>query len=244
MPDRPDLPDAITACLFDMDGVLTKTATVHAKAWKETFDAVLEERDGDGFTPFDIKRDYGEYVDGKPREDGVRDFLASRDIELPEGDPDDAPGTGTVNAVGNRKNEALLKVLERDGVDVFDGSVRFVRAALAAGLRTAVVSSSANTVQALEAGGISDLFEARVDGVTIREEHLKGKPAPDTFLLGARKLGLEARDCAVFEDALAGVQAGRAGDFGYVVGVNRADQAEALKEHGADVVVDDLEELL
>lgn len=244
---RPQLPDEITACLFDMDGVLTRTATVHAKAWAEAFDALLQQRakqQGTPFTPFDAHGDYTAYVDGKPRADGVRDFLASRDITLPEGAPDDPPEAETVNGVGNAKNVQLLEVLKRDGVPVFDSSVAFVRAVRAAGLRTAVVSSSANTVAMLTSAGILDLFSERVDGTTIAAEHVKGKPAPDTFLLAAERLGVEAAACAVFEDALAGVQAGRAGHFGLVVGVNRADQADALREHGADVVVDDLAELL
>ncbi len=238
---RPDLPETIKACLFDMDGVLTRTATVHAKAWGEAFDALLAKR-GDT-TPFS-PTDYTRYVDGKPRADGVRDFLASRKITLPEGADDDPVDAETVNGVGNAKNQKLLEVLERDGVEVFDGSVRFLHAARAAGLRTAVVSSSANTVAALTAAGILDLMEERVDGTTIKSEGLKGKPAPDTFLLAAKRLGLEPSACAVLEDAIAGVEAGRAGNFGWVVGVNRANQAAELKAHGADVVVDDLEELL
>ncbi len=244
---RPKLPDEIHACLFDMDGVLTQTATVHAKAWAEAFDALLERHakaSGEPFVAFDARRDYTAWVDGKPRADGVRDFLASRQITLPEGSSDDPPTAETVNGVGNAKNVKLLEVLARDGVPVFDSSVRFVGAARAAGLRTAVVSSSANTAAMLTSAGILDLFEERVDGVTIATEHVKGKPAPDTFLLAAERLGVAASACAVFEDALAGVAAGRAGHFGLVVGVNRADQADALREHGADIVVDDLAELL
>ena len=244
---RPKVPEGIAACLFDMDGVLTRTATVHAKAWAEAFDALLQRRADEGgpaFVPFDPGADYTAHVDGKPREAGVRDFLASRDITLPEGSPEDPPSAETVRGVGNAKNEKLLEVLERDGVEVFDGSVRFLKAAKAAGLRTAVVSSSANTVAALTAAGILDLMEERVDGTTIASEGIPGKPAPDTFLLAATRLGLTPAQCAVFEDALAGVEAGRAGDFGWVVGVDRAGQRAALLERGADVVVDDLEELL
>lgn len=244
---RPDLPDGIAACLFDMDGVLTRTATVHAKAWAEAFDALLQRRadaGGPAFVPFDPASDYTAHVDGKPREDGVRDFLASRGITLPEGTGDDPPTAETVKGVGNAKNAKLLEVLERDGVEVFDGSVRFLHAARDAGLRTAVVSSSANTVAALTSAGLLDLMEERVDGTTIASEGIKGKPAPDTFLLAATRLGLAPAACAVFEDALAGVQAGRAGDFGWVVGVDRAGQRAALLEHGADIVVDDLAELL
>ncbi len=239
------LPDGIKACLFDMDGVLTRTASVHAKAWKEAFDAFLERRDGEGYTPFDIERDYTAYVDGKPREAGVRDFLASRDIELPEGSDDDGADADSITGIGNAKNDKLLEVLERDGVDVFEPSIDFVRAARAQGLRTGVVSSSKNTTAALEAAGIRDLFEAQVDGNTLNDEGIRGKPAPDAFLLAAERLGIAASATAVFEDAISGVQAGRAGGFGYVVGVDQAGQADALREHGADVVVsEDLGELM
>jgi beta-phosphoglucomutase family hydrolase len=240
------LPDTIRACLFDLDGVLTKTAVVHAAAWKEMFDEFLRRRSeqtGDSFVPFDSKEDYDRYVDGKPRYDGVRSFLASRGIELPEGSPDDPPDADTVAGLGNRKNELVLALLRRDGVQAYDGSVRYVEAVREAGLPCAVVSSSANTQEVLQAAGIEHLFELRVDGLTARAENLKGKPAPDTFLAAAQKLGVEPAAAAVFEDALAGVEAGRAGDFGYVVGVDRTGQAEALREHGADVVVQDLSEL-
>ncbi|MGH8969929.1 MAG: beta-phosphoglucomutase family hydrolase [Actinomycetes bacterium] len=241
------LPDGVTACLFDLDGVLTDTASVHNAAWTEMFDAFLRhraERTGEAFVPFDPDGDYETYVDGKPRPDGVRDFLASRGIELPEGDPDDPPGAETVNGLGNRKNEALTRRIHDDGVKVFEGSRRYMEAARDAGLRRAVVSSSANTADVLGVTGLAPLVELRVDGVTIREEGLKGKPAPDTFLRCAERLGVRPDQAAVFEDALAGVQAGRAGAFGLVVGVNRGDQREALREHGADIVVDDLAELL
>jgi beta-phosphoglucomutase family hydrolase len=236
------LPDAIRACLFDMDGVLTETATIHAAAWKEMFDAFLERRGAS--PPFDEVRDYDDHVDGKPRYDGVRSFLASRDIELPEGSPDDPPDAETVCGLGNRKNELVQKLIRERGVDAFPGSVRFVHAARDAGLRTAVVSSSANTREVLKAAGIADLFETVVDGHAVEDRHLHGKPAPDTFLAAAKELGVPAAEAAVFEDALAGVEAGRAGRFGYVIGVNRGDEADALREHGADVVVDDLAELL
>jgi beta-phosphoglucomutase family hydrolase len=240
--DRPRLPGSITACLFDLDGVLTQTARVHAAAWKEMFDGFLRDRSarsGGPFVPFDQVTDYDEYVDGRPREDGVRAFLASRGITLPE----DGEGE-TVRGLGDRKNALVLEVLARDGVEVYDGSVRFVRAAKAAGLRRAVVSSSKNCRQVLEAAGIADLFEARIDGIVAARDHLPGKPAPDTFLAGARALGVEPAAAAVFEDALAGVAAGRAGNFGLVVGVDRVGQADALRAHGADVVVSDLAELL
>jgi beta-phosphoglucomutase family hydrolase len=242
-----DLPPAVRACLFDMDGVLTDTAKVHAKAWKATFDATLERRAraaGTAPQPFRLPEDYDTYVDGKPREDGVRDFLASRGIALPEGTREDPPGDDTVWAVGNAKNERLLELLRTQGVDVFPGSVRFLDAAREQGLRTAVVSSSANAEQALGSAGILDRLEVRVDGVVIAREHLKGKPAPDSFLRAAELLGLGPEACAVFEDALAGVAAGRAGGFGHVVGVDRAGQAGALRAHGADVVVTDLAELI
>ena len=241
------LPDGIRSCLFDLDGVLTKTAKVHDAAWKEMFDSFLRERagsTGQPFVPFDPVKDYDEYVDGKPRADGTRSFLQSRGIELPEGSPDDPPDAQTVNGLGNRKNVILLKRIKEDGVEAYEGSVRYVRAARDAGLRRAVVSSSANCRDVLVAAGIKDLFEARIDGVVAAREHLRGKPAPDTFLAGARALGLEPQAAAVFEDALAGVAAGRAGGFGFVVGVDRAGQAEALKTHGADIVVQDLAELL
>ena len=241
------LPDGIRGCLFDLDGVLTKTAVVHDAAWKEMFDDYLRKRArraGQPFVPFDPVRDYEEYVDGKPRADGTRSFLASRGIDLPDGGADDPPDAQTVHGLGNRKNEILLRKIREDGVEAYPGSVRYVRAARDAGLRRAVVSSSANCRDVLVAAGIADLFEERIDGVVAAREHLKGKPAPDTFLAGARALGLEPSAAAVFEDALAGVAAGRAGDFGYVVGVDRADHSAALRAHGADIVVTDLADLL
>jgi beta-phosphoglucomutase family hydrolase len=249
MADAPklDLPEAITALLFDLDGVLTKTAAVHDKAWKQMFDAFLRQRaeaEGEEFKPFDSGSDYNEYVDGKPRYDGVRSFLESRGIELPEGDPDDPPEAETVCGLGNRKNKLVLELIEKDGVEPYEGSVAFVKAAHAAGLRRAVVSSSANCQEVLEAAGIADLFEARIDGKVTDEKHLKGKPAPDTYLAGAAALGVEPAAACVFEDAVSGVEAGRAGNFGHVVGVDRVHHAAALREHGADVVVDDLGELI
>ncbi len=238
------LPDGVTACLFDLDGVLTDTASVHDKAWTQVFDEFLRARDGEGFTPFDPDADYARYVDGKRREDGVRDFLASRAITLPQGDPDDPPTASTVHGVGNRKNVLLLQRIHDDGVRVYDGSRRYLQEARKAGLRRAVVSSSANTRDVLRVTGLEELVELRVDGVTARERDLKGKPAPDTFLAAAQELGLDPQQCAVFEDAEAGVRAGRAGGFGHVVGVDRTGHAAALREHGADVVVQDLAELL
>ncbi len=241
------LPDGVNTCLFDLDGVLTKTAKVHAAAWKQMFDAYLTERakrTGEEFVPFDPGADYDEYVDGKPRYEGVQSFLVSRRIDLPRGEPTDSPDTETIDGLGNRKNEILLKLIREQGVEAYEGSVRYVKAARDAGLHRAVVSSSTNCHDVLVAAGIADLFELRVDGVVAEREHLKGKPAPDTFLAAARKLGAEPAAAAVFEDALAGVAAGRAGDFGCVVGVDRVGQADALREHGADVVVQDLAELL
>ena len=241
------LPDEVRACLFDLDGVLTQTAKVHAAAWKEMFDDYLRERaaeSGERFVAFDRVGDYDEYVDGKPRYEGVRSFLDSRGIELPRGDPSDATDAETIDGLGNRKNEIVLRLIQDQGVEAYDGSVRYVRATREAGLARAVVSSSTNCRDVLAAAGIEDLFEQRIDGVVAEREHLKGKPAPDTFLAGARALGVAPSQAAVFEDALAGVAAGRAGGFVRVVGVNRADQADALREHGADVVVRDLAELL
>jgi beta-phosphoglucomutase family hydrolase len=234
------LPDSVSACLFDLDGVLTDTASVHRKAWKQAFDPLLAARGLPEFT----EDDYNDYVDGKPRADGVRSFLASRGITLPEGKDDDPADADTVHGIGNRKNQILLRRIREDGVEAYDGSVRYVRAVRDAGLHRAVVSSSANAHDVLVAAGIDDLFEARIDGVVAQREHLRGKPAPDSFLAGARALGLPPTACTVYEDALAGVAAGRAGGFGFVVGVDRVGQADALKAHGADVVVTDLAQLL
>ncbi|MGN6166862.1 MAG: beta-phosphoglucomutase family hydrolase [Solirubrobacteraceae bacterium] len=241
------LPDTVTACLFDLDGVLTQTARVHAAAWKQMFDEFLRQRAqrlSERFVPFDPVRDYDDYVDGKPRYDGVRSFLESRGIELPQGTPDDPPAAETVDGLGNRKNEIVLGMIREDGVQPYEESVRYVEAVRAAGLRRAVVSSSTNCRDVLSAAGILELFEEIVDGHTAEREHLSGKPAPDTFLAGARALGVGPERAVVFEDALAGVQAGRGGNFAFVVGVDRVGQAEALKEHGASVVVRDLAELL
>jgi beta-phosphoglucomutase family hydrolase len=241
------LPDSVTACLFDLDGVLTQTAKVHAAAWKQMFDDYLRaraERSGEKFVPFDEVRDYDEYVDGKPRYDGVRSFLASRGIDLPQGTPEDPPDAETIDGLGNRKNEIVLKMIHKDGVQPYEGSVRYVKAARDAGLRRAVVSSSTNARDVLTAAGILDLFEEIIDGHVTESEHLNGKPAPDTYLAGARVLGVGPDQAAVYEDALAGVESGRAGNFAFVVGVDRVGQADALKAHGADVVVRDLSELL
>ncbi|MFF4772102.1 HAD family hydrolase [Microtetraspora fusca] len=246
-PRKLGLPDRVRACLFDLDGVLTRTARLHAAAWKEMFDGFLSERaarTGTPLDPFDDVEDYDTYVDGKTRADGTRAFLASRGIRLPEGEPDDPPDAETVNGLGNRKNELMLNRLRRDGVEVFEGSVRYVHAVRDAGLHRAVVSSSANCREMLAGAGIEDLFEVGVDGGTVVREHLAGKPAPDAYLAAARALGVAPDEAAVFEDALAGVEAGRAGGFACVVGVDRVGQADALREHGAHVVVSDLAELL
>ncbi|KEF94984.1 beta-phosphoglucomutase family hydrolase [Mycobacterium sp. TKK-01-0059] len=241
------LPEHIRAGLFDLDGVLTDTASVHTTAWKAMFDAYLSDRarqTGDEFVPFDEGADYRTYVDGKKREDGVRSFLDSRGIELPDGSPDDPDAAETIYGLGNRKNDMFQKVLKQDGVKVFQGSRRYLEAASAAGLAIAVVSSSANTRDVLEVTGLDRFVQKRVDGITLREEHIAGKPAPDSYLHGAQLLDIEPGAAAVFEDALSGVQAGRAGQFGFVVGVDRVGQAEDLRRHGADVVVTDLAELL
>ncbi len=241
------LPDQIRAVLFDLDGVLTDTASVHKKAWKVMFDDFLRQRadpSGEDFVPFDVDADYLDYVDGKRREDGVRSFLASRDIKLSEGDPGDGPDAETVYGLGNRKNEAFVQTMHRDGVKVFDGSRRYLQATHDAGLGVAVVSSSANTKEVLELTGLDKFVQHRVDGVVMRDENIAGKPAPDSFLRGAELVGVDPAGAAVFEDAISGVTAGRAGHFGVVVGVDRVGHAEALRRHGADIVVTDLAELL
>ncbi len=241
------LPEKVRACLFDLDGVLTDTASLHTRAWKAMFDAYLAQRAaarGETFVPFDPAADYRQYVDGKKREDGVRSFLRSRGIELPDGSPDDPGDAETVYGLGKRKNDMFQKALHDDGVEVFGGSLRYLEAVSAAGLGIAVVSSSANTRDVLETTGLDRFVQQRVDGVTLREEHIAGKPAPDSYLRGAQLLDVAPAAAAVFEDALSGVAAGRAGNFGFVVGVDRVGQAEDLRRNGADVVVTDLAELL
>jgi beta-phosphoglucomutase family hydrolase len=241
------LPAGVTVCLFDLDGVLTQTAKVHAVAWKEMFDPFLHHwatAHGEDYAPFDAVRDYDEYVDGRPRAEGLRTFLASRGIELPEGSPDDPPDALTISGLGERKNEIVLKLIRDHGVEPYDGSVRYVKAARDAGLRCCVVSSSSNCRDVLAAAGITALFEEVIDGRVAEAEQLRGKPAPDTYLAGARAAGETAEHAAVFEDALVGVEAGRAGKFAIVIGVDRVGQAAELKAHGADVVVGDLSELI
>jgi beta-phosphoglucomutase family hydrolase len=243
-------PGMLRACLFDLDGVITRTAVVHAAAWKQMFDAFLADysrRTGRAQPPFS-DGDYARYVDGRPRFDGVRTFLASRGITLPEGDDADPVGAPTVRGLGNAKNELVLATIRSGGVEVYDGSVAFLHAVRAAGLRTAVVSSSANTLDVLRSVGLEGLFDARIDGVVAAERGLAGKPAPDTFVAGAAALGCTPAEAVVFEDALAGVEAGRAGRFGLVVGVDRSAPGDDrhgadLRAHGADVVVRDLAEL-
>ena len=222
------LPDGITTCLFDLDGVLTKTAVVHERAWKKTFDEFL----GDRGTFEDA--DYTDYVDGKPREDGIRDFLASRDIHV---------GVDEVHQLSKRKNDLVLKLIHDEGVDAYQGSLEYLKAAREAGLRRAVVSSSHNAADVLRVTGLTEYIEALVDGHVVDALGLRGKPEPDPFLEGARRLGVRPDQAAVFEDALSGVEAGRAGKFGCVVGVNRGDHRDILLRHGADIVVDDLSEL-
>jgi beta-phosphoglucomutase family hydrolase len=241
------LPDAISACLFDMDGVITQTASVHDAAWKEMFDEFLRSWSAEHhqpFVPFDPVNDYDEYVDGKPRLEGTASFLQSRGISLPQGEESDGSGDPTIWGLSNKKNDLILKVLARDGVKVYEGSRRYLDAVRKAGLKTAIVSSSANTEAVLKAGGVADVFDVRVDAHVAGVRHLHGKPAPDTFLEAARMLGVPAASATVFEDALAGVAAGRAGQFGFVVGVDRVGQADQLRAHGADAVVKDLAELL
>lgn len=237
------------AWLFDMDGVLTQTALVHAAAWKQAFDSFLLEeakRTGTTYEPFDPEADYEKYVDGEPREDGVRNFLAARGITLPEGNENDPPDARTVCGVGNRKNALVLKVISEQGVKVYDGAVTLVKYLRQHGVKVAVVSASENTVAALTAAGIVDLFDARVDGHTVKDQHLQGKPAPDSYLEGAKMLQVNPSQAVVVEDALAGVEAGRAGHFGLVVGVNNHDEAgqhdyaDQLRAHGADVVASNL----
>jgi beta-phosphoglucomutase family hydrolase len=241
------LPPNIAACLFDLDGVLTQTAKVHGMAWKEMFDAFLKaraERTGEEFRPFDQVTDYDEYVDGKPREDGVRSFLTARHITLPEGSDDDPPEADTVHGLGNRKDVLFLQLIRTHGVEAYEGSVRYLHAARDATLKLAVVSSSKNCSEVLRGARLHDLFDAQVDGNVAHAKGLAGKPAPGTYLEAARMLGVTPAQSAVYEDALSGVEAGRAGGFGLVIGVDRVGQAAALRQHGADVVVKDLADLM
>ena len=246
-PHKPITPGHFDAVLFDLDGVLTSTAKIHSRCWKTMFDDFLGRRAAAGkepFRPFDIGTDYKLYVDGKPRYEGVRSFLASRNISLSEGAPEDLPTADTVCGLGNCKDELVKAAIDRGEVEPYPGSVALVRRLREQGIRTAVVSSSNNCEEVLRAAGMLDLFDTRVDGVVASTLHLRGKPAPDTFLEAARELGVSPARAVVVEDAIAGVQAGRAGGFGLVVGVDREGGGDALRAHGADVVVTDLEELL
>jgi trehalose 6-phosphate phosphatase len=234
------------AVLFDLDGVLTSTATIHEAAWKAMFDEFLlarAEAHGEPFVAF-TNDDYLRFVDGKPRFDGVRAFLSSRDIELPDGDADAEPSSESIAGLGNRKNRLLNELLDEHGVDPLPGAVEFVRAARAAGVQTAVVSSSANADRVLAAAGLTGMFDTVVDGNSAGRLALAGKPAPDTFLEAAHRLGVAPQDAVVVEDALAGVAAGRAGDFGLVVGIAPPGSSAALLDAGADLVVGSLAELL
>ena len=246
-PHKPIIPENFDAVLFDLDGVLTSTAKIHASCWKRMFDDFLARRArqrNEPFRPFDIAADYKLYVDGKPRYDGVRSFLASRNISIPEGTPTDPPTADTVFGLGNRKDELVKGAIDRGEVEPYPASVALVRRLREQGIRTAVVSSSTNCEQVLRAVGIRDLFDARVDGLIASQLHLPGKPAPDTFLKAAEMLGVLPARAVVVEDAIAGVQAGRAGGFGLVVAVDRGGSGDALRTQGADVVVTDLGELL
>ena len=242
-----NFPNHIRACLFDMDGVLTQTATVHAAAWKEMFDAFLRqhaEESGDDFEPFEIATDYVKYVDGKLRQDGVRSFLESRGISLQEGDPDDAENQDTIHGLGTRKNNRVQELIRTKGVDVYPDSIALLQAARAAGMKTAVVSASKNTPDVLRVTNLSDQFDYVMHGGIAGELGLPGKPAPHTFLAAAEALREEPSACVVLEDAIVGVQAGRAGDFGLVIGVDRVEHGEELRANGADMVVKNLEELV
>ena len=246
-PNNPITRDKFDAVLFDLDGVITATAKVHAKCWKKMFDEYLKKRSAEKsepFHPFDIETDYRLYVDGKPRFNGVRDFLTSREIILPEGTHEDPSNAETVGGLGNRKNDLINEVIESDGVEAYEGTINLARQIRDAGIKIAVVTSSQNCDVVLKAVNIMDLFEVKVDGNVIHELHLSGKPAPDSFLEGAKRLGVQPARAVVVEDAISGVQAGRNGKFGLVIGVDRKGYADELKKNGADIVVKDLGEFL
>lgn len=247
MSKNPITRDKYDAVLFDLDGVITATAKLHAACWKKMFDEFLEKhasQRGEPFKPFEIATDYRLYVDGKPRFDGVRDFLQSRNINLPEGTRDDPPKTETVGGLGNRKNDLINEVIDSVGVEVYDGTITLARQIRDEGIKIAVVTSSQNCDVVLKAAKVDDLFVVRVDGNTILEQHLSGKPAPDSYLEGAKRLGVDPQRTVVVEDAISGVQAGRNGKFGLVIGVDRKGNGDELKKNGADVVVKDLGEFL
>jgi beta-phosphoglucomutase family hydrolase len=249
---NPNLVQAITralydAVLFDLDGVITDTANLHAASWKQMFDEYLKTRaahSGEKFFPFDITADYLLYVDGKPRFDGVRDFLRSREIKLSEGGPDDPPQAETICGLGNRKNDLVNQVIEEQGVEPYEGSVKLIQQLRVRGFKIAVVTSSQNCDAVLSAANLDSLFEVRVDGNAIRVQNLSGKPAPDMFLAAARLLQVEPARAVVIEDAISGVQAGANGNFGLVIGVARKGNAEELRQSGAHLVVKDLSELV
>ncbi|MGW0086700.1 HAD family hydrolase [Streptomyces sp. NPDC003393] len=234
------LPGTVRACLFDLDGVITDTAAVHAATWKEAFDALLRQREGDGFRPFTLETDYREFVDGRPRAEGVRSFLSSRGIELPEGGPGSPPGLDTVHGLERWRSRLFEERLRTEGVRVCQDAMAYLVAAREERLLTAVVTASADCREILRAANAETLFDAWIDGLVAARRGLRGKPHPDTFLAAARDLGQRPSECAVFEDALAGMDAGRSGHFGWVVGVDRVSQAEALYAHGADTVVANL----
>src|SRR5215813_11599634 len=239
--------DQYDTVLFDLDGVITDTANMHAACWKQMFDAYLQQRAverGEPFRPFELATDYRLYVDGKPRFDGVRDFLTSRGIHLPAGSPDDPPQADTVGGLGNRKNDLVNTVIAEEGVEPYEGTVKLIHQLRHQGFKIAVVTSSQNCEAVLRAAKLEAFFEVRVDGNVIRAQHLAGKPAPDTFLTAAKWLGVEPTRAVVVEDALAGVEAGCNGNFGLVIGVARKGNAEELRHHGAHLVVNDLGELV
>ena len=239
--------DRYDAALLDLDGVITDTASIHAACWKQMFDEFLQKRAtqrGEALRPFDIATDYRLYVDGKPRFDGVRDFLTSRGIQLPEGIPNDPSQAETVGGLGNRKNDLVNKIIEENGVDAYEGSVKLIHQLRRRGFKIAVVTSSQNCTAVLKAARLEDLFDVQVDGNMIHAQHLSGKPAPDTFLTAAKLLGIEPTRAVVIEDAISGVEAGSAGNFGLVIGVARKGNAEELRRHGAGLVVNDLSELV
>ena len=239
--------DRYDAVLFDLDGVITNTATIHAACWKQMFDEYLQRRAtqrGEVFRAFDLANDYRLYVDGKPRYDGVRDFLRSRGIQLPEGGPEDAPQLETVGGLGNRKNDLVNEVIKAKGVEPYEGSVKLIQKLRQQGFKIAVVTSSQNCTTVLKAAKLDAFFEIHVDGDAMHAQHLAGKPAPDTFLATAKLLGTEPARSVVIEDALAGVEAGARGKFGLVIGVARKGNAKELAQHGAHLVVNDLSELV
>jgi beta-phosphoglucomutase family hydrolase len=239
--------DRYDAVLFDLDGVITNTAKMHAACWKQMFDEYLQKRArerGEPFCPFELATDYRIHVDGKPRFDGVRDFLTSRGIQLPEGSPDDSPQAETVCGLGNRKNELVNKVIEEVGVESYEGTVKLIHQLRHQGFKIAVVTSSQNCDAVLKAAKLDACFKVRVDGNTIHAQHLSGKPAPDTFLKAAQQLGVDPTRAVVVEDAISGVEAGCNGNFGLVIGVARKGNAEELRHHGAHLVVNDLGELV